>query len=164
MRAFPKEIIPRADLVQQGIAGISPAIKTMIEDVKKAWGGMTDFIAKAIGPDLATMFDPKTNLKELQDESPKGEIQERTRALAIDMEARMLALYQLAALKAKKADDIAQIQKVWTRPLMVYNNSFMLISTLISAVNKNPDIAHLLETIGKLRDQVHWLYDLHADQ
>jgi hypothetical protein len=106
----------------------------------------------------------EVSVKELQDESPKAETQEKIRAKAIDMEAQMLALYQLAALKAKKANDIAQIQKIWTRPRFVYETGFVLISKLISSGNKNPDIAHLLETIGKLRDQVHWLYDLHADQ
>jgi hypothetical protein len=106
----------------------------------------------------------EASIKELLDESPKGETQEKIRAMAIDMEARMLALYQLAALKAKKADDIAQIQEIWTRPLMVYNLGFMLISKVISNGNRNPYVGHLLETIGKLRDQVRWVHDLHASQ
>jgi|SRR5258708_2426476 hypothetical protein len=90
----------------------------------------------------------------------RGEIRER----AIDIEARMLALYQLAALKAKKAVDIDQIAKIWERPLEVYELSLGLISSWIDRGHGNPDVMHLHESVRKIRDQVRWIYDLHADQ
>jgi len=54
-----------------------------------------------------------------------GEIRGEIKARAIDTEARMLALYQLAALKARKAVDTDQIAKIWKRPLQVYEFSFV---------------------------------------
>jgi hypothetical protein len=104
----------------------------------------------------------KVSVIELEDRSPAAEVQEKIIRKSIDMEAQMLALYQLAGLRAKKSNDIAQIQKIWERPLLVYEAAFTLVSNLISSGNRNPYIAHLLETISKLRDQVRWVYDLHG--
>jgi hypothetical protein len=68
----------------------------------------------------------EASIKELLDESPKGETQEKIRAMAIDMEARMLALYQLAALKAKRIClIISYLHKI-------------RISSLISCSNRRP--------------------------
>jgi hypothetical protein len=104
----------------------------------------------------------RVSIVELGNESLQADTPEKIRAMAIDMEAQMLALYKLAALRAKKSDDVAQIQKIWTRPLFVYETGFLLLSKLISSGNQNPYIAHLLETISKLRDQVRWVHDLHG--
>jgi hypothetical protein len=106
----------------------------------------------------------ETYIERLQNVRGEAETSEKVGAMAMDMEARMLALYQLAALKAKKADDIGQIQKIWSRPHFIFETGFMLISKLVSGGDQNPYVAHLLNTIVKLRTQVRWLYDLHADQ
>ena len=104
------------------------------------------------------------DLEELEKLEAKGqwEIRGEIKARAIDTEARMLALYQLAALKARKGVDTDQIAKIWKRPLQVYEFSFVLISGLIARGHGNPDVMHLHESVHKIRDQVRWIYDLHA--
>jgi len=111
----------------------------------------------------------KVSIEELESESLRtdpqsDDPQERIRAMVMDTEARMLALYQLAALKAKKADDITQIKRFWNGPLLVYEIGFKMISVLTSKGDKDPYILHLFETISKLRNQVRWLSELHGDQ
>src|ERR1700693_2296040 len=93
----------------------------------------------------------KNSIEEMENESVRAEPQEKIRAIVTLTEARMLALYQLAALKAKKTDDIAQIRKIWNGPLLVYEEGFKLISDLISRGDNDLYIAHLLETVSKLR-------------
>jgi|ERR1700724_1604380 hypothetical protein len=105
----------------------------------------------------------RTTVQELEKESLTNEAREKTRARATDLEAQMLAIYQLAAMKAKKADDAFQIREIWTRPLALYEKAYQELSAVISRGNTNPDFAHLLEVIQKLRDQVRWIYELHAD-
>jgi len=48
-------------------------------------------------------YSLEVSIEELENESVKAESQEKVRAMAMDTEVRMLALYQLAAMKAKKS-------------------------------------------------------------
>lgn len=106
----------------------------------------------------------KVSIEEMGNENSRNDPQEKTHATAMDTEARMLALYQLAAFKAKKADDISQIQKIWKGPLIVYEVGFKMVSELISKGDKDPYVVHLFETVSKLREQVRWLSELHGEQ
>ena len=122
-----------------------------------------DELSSSSGNSLKVSIEELGN-ERLRTDPQSDDPQERIRARVTDTEARMLALYQLAALKAKKADNIAQIQKIWKGPLLVYEIGFKMISVLTSKGEKDPYILHLFETISKLRSQVRWLSELHGDE
>jgi len=123
-----------------------------------------DELSTSSGHSFRVSISNLEELEKLQAKGEEGQIQEKIRAMAIDTEAQMLSLYKLAVLKAKRAEDADQIAKIWAGPLKVYEISVHLISRLVDRGHGNPDLIHLHEALCKIRDQVRWVYELHAGQ